>query len=147
MPVPEASSVACRCGLTGCLEALAGGWALAPDGEEQARPGRSPFLAERLAAQGSLRPLDVVEGSQKVDQACVELVATVRQAVYQRSLPLATRDLRIVPSVKGYEGGAIGGAMLAIDQLFSVSALKLWALSGSPIDARTELYQLSRLFA
>lgn len=184
MPVPEASSVACRCGLTGCLEALAGGWALARDGEEQARSGRSAFLAERLAAQGSLRPLDVVEGSQKGDQACVELVvrsgrligesmaalvnffnpavltvggviprssdvfvATVRQAVYQRSLPLATRDLRIVPSVKGYEGGAIGGAMLAIDQLFSVSALKLWALDGSPLDARTELYQLSRLFA
>ena len=37
--------VICRCGNVNCLEALAGGGALARDGETAAREGRSPFCA------------------------------------------------------------------------------------------------------
>src|SRR3954451_22296681 len=42
--------VLCRCGNTGCLEALAGGAALARDGEAAARNGGSPRLADALDA-------------------------------------------------------------------------------------------------
>jgi hypothetical protein len=41
--------VVCRCGNVGCLEALAGGAALARDATAAARAGRSPMLARRLA--------------------------------------------------------------------------------------------------
>ena len=43
---------ACACGNTGCLEAYFGGAALARDATAAARSGRSPYLAERLAADG-----------------------------------------------------------------------------------------------
>ncbi|GAA2866003.1 ROK family transcriptional regulator [Pseudonocardia halophobica] len=54
--VTDDESVVCRCGRTGCLEAAAGGWALARDLTRSARAGASPFLAERLAERGRLAP-------------------------------------------------------------------------------------------
>ena len=43
------------------------------------------------------------------------LLASVRQAIYQYSLPLATRTLTIRQSTTGDQGGIIGAAMLALD--------------------------------
>jgi glucokinase-like ROK family protein len=44
-------------------------------------------------------------------------LAAIRQSVYQRSLPLATRNLFINKSVLGVTAGLIGGAFMTIDQL------------------------------
>ncbi len=44
-------------------------------------------------------------------------LASLRQGVYQRSLPLATRDLRINKSTLGRPAGLIGGAFMTISQL------------------------------
>src|SRR3954469_22938695 len=46
--VMDDESVLCRCGNTGCLEALAGGYALARDGLAAAQSGRSDALAAVL---------------------------------------------------------------------------------------------------
>ena len=50
--VSEDRDVICRCGNVGCLEALAGGAAIARDGEAAAREGRSLRLREALDRRG-----------------------------------------------------------------------------------------------
>ena len=49
----------CACGNTGCLEAFAGGAALARDATAAARSGRSDVLAAILAENGELSAADV----------------------------------------------------------------------------------------
>jgi glucokinase-like ROK family protein len=71
----DEGSVLCRCGNYGCLEALAGGAALARDGEQAAREGRSPYLASVLAANGTVTAQDVSSGAQYGDRASHELLA------------------------------------------------------------------------
>jgi glucokinase-like ROK family protein len=45
------------------------------------------------------------------------LLAAIRQGVYHRSLPLATRNLLINKSILGSMAGLIGGAFMTVDQL------------------------------
>lgn len=51
------------------------------------------------------------------------LLAAIRETVYRRSLPLATRELRIVGSGLGPMAGVIGAATVVADELFSVTSL------------------------
>ncbi len=48
------------------------------------------------------------------------LLSSIRQAVLNRSLPLATRNLDIVFSGIGEDAGVIGAAQLAMDYVFTV---------------------------
>ena len=153
-------SVICRCGNVGCLEALAGGHALAREAVAAASDGRSAYLAGVLAANGTVDAQDVADGATRGDVLCQELLtrsghlvgamlagvvnffnpslivigggvanagdqllAAVREAVYRRSLPLATRDLLILPSALGALTGSIGAAAMLADELFSPSQL------------------------
>jgi hypothetical protein len=52
-------------------------------------------------------------------QAGEHLLAGVREVVYGRSMPLATRNLRIEQSRAGAEGGVIGASILAIEHVLS----------------------------
>ena len=72
--VLDDESVLCRCGNTGCLEALAGGYALARDGLAAAISGRSPVLADVLSTTGTLTARDVTAGAGAGDPACVALL-------------------------------------------------------------------------
>jgi hypothetical protein len=45
------------------------------------------------------------------------VIATIREGVYQYSLPLATHDLTLAPSTLGPLVGLKGGAQLGIDYL------------------------------
>jgi predicted NBD/HSP70 family sugar kinase len=154
VPVVD-EGVVCRCGNIGCLEALAGGAALARDAEMAARSGRSEWLAAALERDGSLSAAAVALGASHGDATCVELLqrsgrlvghmlatvvnlfnpslivigggvshagnlflATIRETVYRRSLPLATRGLQIEPSTLGEDAGVIGAATMVADELF-----------------------------
>ncbi|HWI30746.1 MAG TPA: ROK family protein [Microbacterium sp.] len=68
------SSVQCRCGKFGCLEAFAGGWALARDGREAALTGASPFLADALARVSAVSLEDVIDGAKAGDPVSGELI-------------------------------------------------------------------------
>ena len=120
--------VVCRCGNIGCLEAVAGGRALAANltavglhaessrevvalvraGEPQAiqavrDAGR--YLGEVLAGcVNFFNPGAIVIGGD-ISEAHQQLLAGVREVIFQRSLPLATGDLRIVPSPAGRPRG------------------------------------------
>ncbi|MGY1663860.1 ROK family protein [Geodermatophilus sp. SYSU D00705] len=60
------------------------------------------------------------------------ILAGVRQAVYQRSLPLATRDLRISRSTLTPDPALPGAAHMVLDELFSRQRLGRWLPAGSP---------------
>ncbi|CAN5639635.1 ROK family transcriptional regulator [soil metagenome] len=148
--------VVCRCGNIGCLEALAGGAALARDADVAARSDRSRWLAQALERDGAVTARSVALGACHGDPVCVGLLqrsgrlvgqvlasivnffnpsliviggglatsgdillATIRETVYRRSLPLATRELRIVPSGLGELAGVIGASAMVVDQLLS----------------------------
>jgi predicted NBD/HSP70 family sugar kinase len=51
------------------------------------------------------------------------LLAAIRESVYRRSLPLATRHLLVVQSTLGDRGGTIGTAAMVLDELFSATEL------------------------
>ncbi len=161
--VSDDATILCRCGNTGCLEALAGGWALAQRGAELAARGESPFLAER-AEHHPLAAADVVAGASSGDRASVVLMtesarlvgdtlarivnfynpslillggrlmlagdaylATVRNIVYSRSLPLATRELVIAKVALGERAALHGAIALALDEIFRPAYFATWA--------------------
>ena len=74
-------AVVCRCGRTGCLEAVAGGWAVMRDARRAGAEGTSPFLRERLADSGDLTIDDVVAGVTAGDTECVTLMVRSATAV------------------------------------------------------------------
>jgi glucokinase-like ROK family protein len=167
--VSDDESVVCRCGNTGCLEALAGGEALGRAGEAAAREGRSARLAAVLDARGLVTAEDVSRAASFGDPVAVAmlgaagrrvglmlasvvnffnpslvvigggvaqsgdmLLAAIREVVYGRGLPLATRDLLIQRSSLGSLAGVIGASAMVVDQLFSRESLALWVEAGAP---------------
>jgi predicted NBD/HSP70 family sugar kinase len=142
----DAGDLPCRCGSTGCLETVAGGWALvtafndsgreaghirdlvgfALGGDAVARKllrdsGRR--LGEVLAvAINLLNPEAVVIGGD-MGQAFEVYAAGVREVVYARSTALATRDLQFLPSAQGDSSGLVGCAALAIDHVLAPTAV------------------------
>ncbi|MFF3503443.1 ROK family protein [Streptomyces sp. NPDC003247] len=55
------------------------------------------------------------------------LLAAIRQAVYEFSLPLATRHLRIVPAGLGDAAGIVGAAFTALDAVLRTDRIVWWA--------------------
>jgi predicted NBD/HSP70 family sugar kinase len=64
----------CHCGNRGCLEAVAGGRALANRAAEAARSGASRFLAGRLAEGAAITPELVGLGAARGDEECLRLL-------------------------------------------------------------------------
>lgn len=59
-------------------------------------------------------------------------LATIRNLVYDRSLPLATRDVVITRTELGEQSALIGAAHLAIDEIFLPEYFCSWAGKGAP---------------
>ena len=136
----------CRCGNFGCLSAVAGGEAIAgrltekgfdaPDaravsrlvlaGEHEAirevrESGR--VIGEVLSAVVNVfNPAVIVVGGD-VAEAHEQLLAGIREIVYQRSLALATRHLRLVHSQLGDRSGAVGASLMVVDGVLSPAAV------------------------
>ncbi|WP_344579158.1 ROK family protein [Nonomuraea roseoviolacea] len=132
----------CRCGNTGCLEAYAGGWALVRDLREQGREVATVDDAVRLIRAGdpvavrlARRAARILGGAiadmvnlfnPRVIAVCGQLAHTdellfagIREIVYRRSLPLATRNLQIVRSDLDPHAGVLGLAQLLVDGIYS----------------------------
>ena len=60
------------------------------------------------------------------------LLATIRETVYRRSLPLATRELVVKRSALGNRAGVVGAAAIVTDELFRASHLTQWLGVGTP---------------
>ena len=144
--VAAADGRQCRCGDSGCLETLAGGWAVVAQLQEAGQPvdhvrdlvahaldgdaaakrllresGRQ--LGEVLAvAINLLNPEAVVLGGDMAAAFDV-YAAGVRESVYGRAAALATRDLQFLPSTFGDRAGLVGCASMALDQVLSPAAI------------------------
>ena len=140
--VPDRPDAPCRCGNLGCVEAVAGGAAIARDLTELGIPASSSrdvvalvrggdatagrlvreagrVLGEVLASAVNLfNPAVIVIGGDMA-QAHEQLLAGIREVVYQRSLPLATRHLDIVRSSLGDRAGITGAAAMAIEHVLA----------------------------
>ena len=130
----------CRCGKLGCVEARAAGWAIARDLRargieaheardiiglvQKNRPEAIQFVREAGRVLGEvtadvvsvLNPSVIVIGG-TLARAGEHLLAGIRELVYQRSLPLATRSLTI--SVAKSDPAAcllLGAAQLVIEE-------------------------------
>jgi glucokinase-like ROK family protein len=170
--VVDDPSVVCRCGNLGCLEALAGGAALARDGEAAAHDGRSARLQLAWDQHGAVTAQDVTRAASFGDPVAMALIgsagrrigsmlagvvnffnpslvvigggvanspdqflASIRETVYRRSLPLATRDLLIQRSSLGGLAGVIGASSMVVDQLFARESIGRWIEAGDPAGA------------
>ena len=71
-----------------------------------------------------------------------QLLAAIRETIYRRSLPLATRDLSIRRSSLGALAGVIGASAMVVDQLFARQAIARWIEAGDP--ASSPLLPLAR---
>ena len=133
--------VVCHCGNLGCVEAVAGGGALArrltetgieaQDSRDVVRlvradetvavrmvreAGRS--LGEVLAScVNFFNPGVIVIGGDVGDAP--ELLAGVREVTIQRSLPLATGELAIVASRLGDRAGVVGAAIMVVEHVLA----------------------------
>jgi predicted NBD/HSP70 family sugar kinase len=67
-----------------------------------------------------------------VAQSGDALLASIREVVYGRGLPLATRDLLVQRSSLGSLAGVIGASAMVVDQLFSRESLARWVQAGEP---------------
>jgi len=63
-----------------------------------------------------------------------QLLAAIRETVYRRSLPLATRELLIQRSSLGGLAGVIGASSMVVDQVFARDSLAQWLESGDPTE-------------
>lgn len=172
MAVVQDTLEVCRCGRVGCLEALAGGAALARDGAAAAVSGRSPILRQLTQDGHEISSGDVARAAQHGDPVAVELMtrsatlvgealasivnffnpavvllggavvqsgdsylATVRQVVFKRSLPLSTRSLRLTLSPLAEQAALKGAAFLVVDELLAREQLESWIELGSPAAA------------
>lgn len=141
-----ATDVVCRCGNTGCLEASAGGAALALQLAELGYETTNSRDVVELVAEGNQDALHALrEAGRLLGEALSSivnllnpgllliggdlaqpgqtLVAAVREVVYQRSLPLSTADLRIQESPLGDRAGVIGAAALVLDHILHADAV------------------------
>ncbi|HYC82414.1 MAG TPA: ROK family protein [Solirubrobacterales bacterium] len=139
----EDEDVICSCGNVNCLEALAGGGAMArrlgaegievPDSRalvELARGGlpaavqlirhSGRLIGEVLAAAVNFYNPSVIVIGGDVAGAQEQLLASVREVVYQRSLPLATRHLRILRSPLGDRAGVVGAAAMVTERVLAL---------------------------
>ncbi|MFF9506621.1 ROK family protein [Streptomyces sp. NPDC014724] len=132
----------CRCGNSGCLEAVAGGASLAAKLVGLGLDATSGSDVVQLVQSGNRDAVRMVrEAGRAVGEVLAglvnffnpdtvvmggalaavhdQLLAGVREAVYRRSHPLATQLLRIEPSRTGENAAAVGAGILAIEHALS----------------------------
>ncbi|MGH9134952.1 MAG: ROK family protein [Ilumatobacteraceae bacterium] len=144
--VPDHDDIVCRCGNVGCLEAIAGGGAMAtrlaamglptgtgrevvdqvlagqPDAVRLVRQAGQAIGGVLATCVNVLNPAVIVVGGD-VARAGEPLLAGIREVVYKRSLPLATGRLRIVPSQLGDEAGITGAAVMVLEAILAPAAV------------------------
>ena len=136
--------VRCVCGNVGCIEALASASAIA----RQLGDGVTVADVRALVARGDPTVLRLVrEAAELIGEAVATLVhfynparvtiggsvaaasddllAGIRSVVYQRALPLATRNLVLANSVLGEFAGVAGAAVLGIERVLSADGIEV----------------------
>lgn len=143
---PQTTSL-CRCGQVGCVEAEAGGWALVERLSAAGLPVETVSQVADLAREGVPEAVAAVRSAARIIGLAIadavsllnpdtvvlvgemlgageHVLSIVREAVYQRSLPLATHRLVLEQSRLGPHVGLFGGGLIGIDALIDSVALE-----------------------
>ena len=141
---PSGEGVLCRCGNTGCLEAVASGPAIAARLREKGLDAHTSLdifklieggnmlaaaelreagrmIGDTLAACVSLLNPSIIVLGGVLSRAGDHLLAGVRERVYTRSLPLATGDLQILPAGTGRNAAVAGAAVMMTQHVLAVT--------------------------
>lgn len=134
----------CHCGAYGCLAAVASGGAIAHALTELGKPATSGSDVGKYLAAGDtdaarltqeagrviggvvatvvslLNPAEVILGGML---ASAPLLTGVRETLYPRSLPRATRHLSVGLATLGQHGATVGLAALVVDREYSAAAV------------------------
>ena len=144
--VSRGDNIACRCGNYGCLEAVAGSPAVIKNVNDAGLPVRNMSdlvdatkrskveaiqavrqagrdIGEVLSTCVSLMNPSIIVIGGSMASAGEHLIAGVREAVYSRSMPLASESLSIVQSKAGKEVGIIGASVMAIEHVLDAETI------------------------
>jgi predicted NBD/HSP70 family sugar kinase len=144
--IPAAQGLACRCGDTGCLEAVAAGWALVQTARADGHDVTHVRDLVRLAVQGDPEARQLVrEAGRRIGEVVASavnllnpeavviggdlalaydtFVAGLRESLYAQASALATRELVIVPVTHGDQSGVVGCAAMAIREVLDSRAV------------------------
>jgi predicted NBD/HSP70 family sugar kinase len=144
--IAAAQGLPCRCGDTGCLEAIAGGWAvvhalqqqghavrhmrdvveLANGGDAEARrmirdSGR--YVGEVVAAAVNLLNPAVLVVAGDLAGAYEIFVAGLRETLYGNATAQATRTVEVVPAAHGDRSATVGSAIMVLDHVLGPRAV------------------------
>ena len=141
----------CRCGKLGCVEARAAGWAIARDLRamnieaqtardvirliEEQRPEAIMLIRTAGRTLGEvvsdvvsvLNPSLIVIGG-TLANAGELLLSGIRELIYQRCLPLATRELEVVISKPNRDSALYGAAVLLRSHIFMIENIEEFIL-------------------
>ncbi|MFT4215150.1 MAG: ROK family protein [Microbacterium sp.] len=104
------SDAPCRCGKTGCLEAVAGGWALVRDAEAAIAEGATGSLAQAIADGAQLTPEQVARSASDGDALAISLV--------QRSARVVGESIAALVNMFNPGIIVVGGAMASAGELY-----------------------------
>lgn len=135
--VSDDPTLVCHCGKFGCLEAVAGGGALARDGELAAREGRSPILQAILLAKGRLEASDVALAAHHVDAVSATLITRAGDTI--------GRTLAELVNVLNPAQIVIGGGVSGENDLLLASIRRQVYAHARPLATRDLLIQRSTL--
>ncbi|UXS34586.1 ROK family transcriptional regulator [Agrobacterium tumefaciens] len=144
----------CRCGKIGCVEARAAGWAIARELRKEGIEAHTARDVTRLVEFGQPLAIHLVRESGRIlgevmtslvsilnPQMIViggtlaiandHLLAGIRELVYKRSLPLATRELELVISPPDPDAGIMGAAILVVEEQMKAQNVEMVILRHS----------------
>ncbi|HEU5416897.1 MAG TPA: ROK family protein [Streptosporangiaceae bacterium] len=165
--VPAAEEHRCSCGADGCLAAVASGAAIARELKDRGWPTETSRDVVRLVQEGNG---DAVKATRQSGRLLGKVLATavsllnpgalilggdmafthehflagLRESLYQRTQPLATRSLHISTSRLGDHAGVAGAAVMVRETVFSATAIDR-ALADDAADADPDMPPLLRL--
>jgi predicted NBD/HSP70 family sugar kinase len=151
---PAAQGIPCRCGDTGCLEAIAGGWAVVHALQQQGHAVRHMRDVVELANGGDAEARRLIRDSGRhvgeVVAAAVNLlnpavlvlagdlggafeifVAGLRETLYGNATAQATRTLEVVPAAHGDRAATVGSAVMVLDEVLGPRAVDALAVTPS----------------
>ncbi|MFS1300856.1 ROK family protein [Streptosporangium longisporum] len=132
----------CRCGNLGCLEAVAGGAAMATRLRAEGVDAEDSRDVVRLVRTGNTQAVQLIRQAGRevgdvlasivnffnpavivvggdISEAGEQVLAGLREVIYSRSLPLATQHLTITASELGDRAGMIGAAVMVIEHVLA----------------------------